>query len=123
MPNRRSYADQVAGRLTPFGPVVARAMFGGFGLYCEGIMFGLIAGDRLYFKVDDGNRADYVEAGTGPFTYDGRGKPIEMSYYEVPERIYAATDALAAWAAKALAAARRAKAPKKARRKPPARRS
>jgi len=98
-------------------------MFGGFGLYCDGVMFGLIADDRLYFKVDDGNRADYVEAGTGPFTYDGRGNPIAMSYYEVPDRVFAATEALAAWAEKALAAARRSKAPKTSGRKTAARRS
>lgn len=107
MPSDRAFTDGVLRRLTPFGPVAARAMFGGFGLYLDGTMFGLVAFDRLYFKVDDANRADYQSAGTGPFTYPGRTKPTTMSYYEVPAAVFADAGRLSAWADAAVAAARR----------------
>ena len=114
-----AFRDQVLRRLIPVGPVVARAMFGGFGLYLDGAMFGLIAFDRLYFKVDEANRADYHEAGTGPFTYPGRTKPTTMSYFEVPSAVFADAAVLAAWADGAVAAARRARAQgTRGRRKP-----
>lgn len=48
--------DQVAG----LGGVTSRRMFGGAGLYCEDFVFGLIADDVLYLRVDDSNREDYT---------------------------------------------------------------
>lgn len=101
--------DRVLGLLLPFGPVRARAMFGGFGLFLDDVMFALIARDILYFKVDDDNRPDYVAAGAGPFTYAGKRRPIEMSYYQVPETVMDDVAALADWAGNAHEAARRAK--------------
>ncbi len=92
-------------------------MFGGFGLYLDGIMFGLIAYDTLYFKVDDTNRNDFVEAGTRAFSYEGKHRPIELSYYEVPPALMDDPGALADWAGRAHAAARRAKAKKPGRKK------
>jgi DNA transformation protein len=104
-----AFRDRALARLLPFGPVQARAMFGGYGLYLDGIMFALIAFDRLYLKADDGNRDDFRQAGTGPFTYDGRRRPVEMSYWEVPTAVFDDPPRLADWANKAHAAARRAK--------------
>ena len=66
-------------QLEPFGPVTIRSMFGGAGLFRDGVMFGLIAYDTLYFKTGDANRADYEDAGMGPFTYEGKSKPVAMS--------------------------------------------
>lgn len=117
MAGDRTFADAVAGRLVPLGPVVARRMFGGFGVFVEGLMFGLIAGDTLYFKVDDGNRGDYHAAGAAPFTYQRRGKSVSMSYHEVPARVFGDGEALIEWAERALRAARRNKAAR--RRKAP----
>ena len=70
--------------LRPLGPVGARRMFGGHGIFMHGLMFGLIADDQLYLKVDAGNRAAYEAEGLLPFTYPGKGTPIEMSYREAP---------------------------------------
>jgi DNA transformation protein len=118
MPSDRAFTDGVLRRLTPFGPVAARAMFGGFGLYLDGVMFGLIAFDRLYFKVDEANRADYQRAGTGPLTYPGRTKPTTMSYFEVPSAVFSDAAVLAAWAEQALSAARRGRPAAGRRRRP-----
>ncbi|MBC7544755.1 MAG: TfoX/Sxy family protein [Candidatus Sericytochromatia bacterium] len=92
-------------------PVNARAMFGGYGVYSEGLIFGLIVADVFYLKVDDGNRAQFVAPGLLPFTYDAKGKQMSMSYHRVPD----VTDLgeLKPWIDGALAASRRANAAKR----------
>lgn len=119
------YKDFVCEQLEPLGPVRIRNMFGGAGVYLDDLMFGLIAGETLFFKVDDRNRADYEAEEMGPFVYEPpSGKAVAMSYYELPERLYDDADELVAWARKALDAALAAKsakpAPKKRMNKKPA---
>ena len=70
--------------LLPLGPVRARAMFGGWGLFLDDTMFGLIAGERLYFKVDDETEPRFAAAGAEAFTYLRQGKRAAMSYWEAP---------------------------------------
>lgn len=117
MPSTTDFRDRALGLLLAFGPVTARSMFGGYGLYLDGVMFGLIANDTLYFKVDDGNRDDYVKAGTGPFTYEGKRRPVEMSYYRIPDAVMEDPTTLASWAERAHQAAKRARAKNPPRRK------
>jgi DNA transformation protein len=100
------YLTYVVEQLECLGPVQARRMFGGAGLYCDGLFFALVADDVLYFKVDDSNRADYEAAGMEPF------KPFPdkqgvMQYYEVPIDILENRETLREWAEKALDVARR----------------
>ena len=115
MSSKSPFCAEVVDRLNQVGAVTARAMFGGYGLYLEGTMFALIAYDRLYFKVDDGNRNDYLAAGMAPFTYEGKDKPIQMSYYQLPDAVFADVAELAVWVEKAHAAARRSRAKQKPR--------
>jgi len=113
MSRPRAFADQVVARLSPLGPVRARGMFGGFGIYHEDLMFALIASTRLYFKVDDDTVERFEAAGCAPFTYArGEGKRIVMSYREAPAGAIDDPDALLPWAELGLAAARRARARK-----------
>jgi DNA transformation protein len=100
-----SFKDYVLDQLRALGGASARAMFGGFGIYRAGVMFGLIAEDTLFFKVDETNRADYEARKSQPFVYDGKGKPITMSYWRVPDDVLEDPDALRAWAMKAYDAA------------------
>ena len=89
------------------GAVTSRPLFGGVGLYHDGLFFGILAGDVLYLKVDDRTRGDYVEAGTAPFKpYAGR--PVTMHYYGVPAAVLESPPELARWARKAIAVAARA---------------
>ena len=81
--------------------VTARKMFGGAGLYCEGNMFGLIADDVAYLKVDDSNREEFVRAGSSPFK-PYKDKTTTMSYYEIPPDILDDQDQLVKWAEKSL---------------------
>jgi DNA transformation protein and related proteins len=109
------FVSYVVESLQPLGPVSARRMFGGHGIYLDGVMFALIAEDQLYLKVDDGNRAAYEAAGLEPFTYSGKGAPIRMSYHAAPGEGFDDPEVLCAWAREAYAAARRARAAAKPR--------
>ena len=67
--------------------VSARAMFGGYGIYRAGIMFGIVESGELYFKVGDEQKEKYLGFGSRPFTYMKEGKPQELGYYFVPEEV------------------------------------
>lgn len=113
------YKAFVVEQLEPLGQVRIRNMFGGAGVYFDDLMFGLIAGETLFFKVDDRNRPDFEAEGMGPFLYEPpSGKAIAMSYYELPERLYDDPDELVDWARKALNAALASKAAKPVKKKP-----
>ncbi|MHA1538423.1 MAG: TfoX/Sxy family protein [Alphaproteobacteria bacterium] len=99
------FLDFLKDQLNAFGPVTPRRMFGGAGLFRDNLMFALIAQDTLYFKIDERNRPDYEAAGMAPFTYEGKGKKMQMSYYEVPPDVLEDPADLAGWARKAFAAA------------------
>jgi DNA transformation protein len=117
MPGDESFATYVREQLAAFRGVSCRPMFGGFGVYRAGAMFGLIADDELYFKVTDGNRADYEAARSKPFVYQARGKRVALSYWRVPDDVLENPDLLVIWAAKAHVAALAARTGAQARRK------
>jgi DNA transformation protein len=94
--------------------VRARAMFGGVGLYADDVFFGILAADTLYLKVDDSNRSQYEGKGMTAFQ-PYPGKPITMSYYQVPASVLEDGDELACWAQASVRVAART-APRKARR-------
>lgn len=99
-----AFASFVIDQLEALGDVLPRSMFGGVGLYCRGVFFGIIGGDVLYLKTDDANRPDYVRAGMGPFKpYADR--PGTMQYYAVPVGVLETAPELVEWARKAVAAA------------------
>lgn len=99
--------------LAPLGVVRARRMFGGHGLYCDELFFALIAGDRLYLKVDDESRPAFVAAGCEPFVYDAKGKAMTMGYWTVPADAMESPALMQPWAQRAVAAALRARAAKR----------
>ena len=86
----------------------ARRMFGGVGLYSGELFFAIVAFDRLWFKVDDSNRADYEARGMGPFQ-PFPDRPTAMSYFEVPADLLDDAEELRVWAMRSVAAARRSK--------------
>ena len=77
------YLEYVLEQLEGLGEVTPRKMFGGAGLYRDGKMFGLIADDVAYLKVDDSNREAFERAGSSPFK-PYADKATVMSYYEIP---------------------------------------
>ena len=113
-----SYLGFVIDQLAGIGRVRSRRMFGGVGLYADELFFGLIAGNALYFKVDDGNRPDFVARGMQAFCPFPDKPELVMGYYEVPADVIDDADELVAWARRSLrvaaAAPRKAKPRKKA---------
>ncbi len=106
--------DQLAG----FAAVAVRRMFGGAGLFAEGMMFGLVAGDTVYLKVDAVSRPAFEAAGMGPFRYGtSRGETVIGSYYELPAEVLDDAERFCESAGQALAAARQAAADKPKRRR------
>ena len=100
-----------------FGPVFARRMFGGIGLFSGDAMVGIVFDDRIYLKTDENTRKAFAEEGMGPFVYRARtGEEIAMSYYEVPERLYDEPEEFAAWVRRAYGIAERSPAVQRKRR-------
>lgn len=99
--------------LAPLGPVVIKRMFGGGGIFLDGLMLGLVIEDVLYLKADEVNRAAFEAEGLQPFAYEKKGgKTTVMSFWRAPERLLDEPDEMVAWAREAFAAARRVKSAK-----------
>ena len=102
------FREFVLEQLTEVHQLHARPMFGGLGLYAGDVFFGIVAGDVLYFKVDQTTRADYEQAGSQPFKpYADR--PVTMAYCSVPVTVVEDAATLAQWARRAIAVARASK--------------
>jgi DNA transformation protein len=109
MPGRDAFGETLIEVLAPLGPVQIRRMFGGSGIFLDGLMFGLVADDVLYFKSDAETTPAYEAEGLAPFRYArSDGRVTVMSYWQAPERLLDEPDEMVAWARKALDAARRA---------------
>jgi DNA transformation protein and related proteins len=114
-----NYVSYVVDQLSRVGAIRSRRMFGGIGLYCDDLFFGLIDDDVVYLKVDDSNRDDYTSRGCEafrPFADDPNA--VTMSYHRVPEEVLEDADNLRIWARKSVsiaAAAASVKAARKAR--------
>lgn len=116
MPVSAPYRDYVLERLSRLGRVTAKRMFGGVGLYLDGVFFALIADDTLYFKVENATKAPYEAAGMGPFK-PFPNRPMTMRYYEVPADVLEDDDRVAMWARAAWDVAKRRASTPSARRK------
>ena len=92
-----------------FGPVHTRRMFGGHGVFHEGLMFGLVADGVLYLKADTEIAGAYSERGLEQFKYVKNGKSMKMSYFMAPEEIYEDPSLAGEWVALSYGAARRSK--------------
>jgi DNA transformation protein and related proteins len=99
----------------PFGPVVIRRMFGGAGLFREGLMFGLEFDGALFLRVDADSIPDFEREGSRPFVYTRAKSPGKVgrastAYWRLPERLYDDPEELAVWAERSFAIAQRKKA-------------
>lgn len=103
-----SFAEFLRDQLAPLGRITLRRMFGKTGVFCEGLMFGMVTEDTLYVRVDDQNRAAFGEAASyPPLNYEKKGSIIDLAFWRVPDRLFDEPDELLTWARAALAAARR----------------
>src|SRR3954452_20389971 len=103
-----SFAEFLREQLAPLGRVTMRRMFGKTGVFCDGLMFGMVTDNMLYLRVDDRNRAAFEEARSSPpLNYEKKGTTIALSFWRAPERLFDEPDELVTWARLALAAAGR----------------
>jgi len=105
-------ADGLKALFEPLGAVAVKRMFGGSGIYAEGLCFAIESGGEVFLKVDAQSQASFSAAGSSPFVYNARGKPMTTSYWRLPSAAYDEPDQLRRWAAQGLDAARRAAAVK-----------
>lgn len=82
----------------PLGQIRVRKMFSGGGIYCDGVMFGLISRETIYLKVDKTTIPAFKTEGSEPFVYKSRSKLVEMSYWRLPNRLLDETDEVIDWA-------------------------
>ncbi|MEZ6139221.1 MAG: TfoX/Sxy family protein [Zavarzinella sp.] len=106
------FLQYVLDQYATWGGVTARKMFGGAGLYRDGKMFGLVADDLVYLKVDDSNRDEYLEAGSHAFQ-PYPDKPMTMSYYLLPPEVLQNPTILMDWSHRSLAIQLKTKKKKK----------
>jgi len=106
---RDEFVDWVVELMQVIGPVASRRMFGGHGLFLDGLMFALIIDRELYLKADEQTRDAFIEQGLGPFTYLRQGKPCSLSYYQAPEEVLESVEMMRDWANRAYGVALRAR--------------
>jgi DNA transformation protein len=103
-----SFAAFLSEQLAPLGRITMRRMFGKTGVFCDGLMLGMVTDNTLYLRVDDDNRAAFQEAASSPpLNYRKKGETIDLSFWRAPERLFDEPDELVTWARIALAAAHR----------------
>ena len=109
-------AQELKALFEPFGPVTVRRMFGGAGVYADGLCFAIQARGEVYIKADATTRGAFEAAGSAPFVYEMRGKPTAMGYWRLTAEAYDDAETLRQWSRLGLEAARRAAAAKKPKR-------
>ena len=98
MPVRNEFVEHVVEMLKPFGAVTVRRMFGGWGVYRDGVFFALIAGDVLYLKADEESAADFDRQGLEPFVFRKEGEDISTSYRRAPDEALENPREMTRWA-------------------------
>ncbi|HKY64385.1 MAG TPA: TfoX/Sxy family protein [bacterium] len=99
MKQDQSFRDYVVQDLLGNIPGIhSRAMFGGWGIYKDGVIFAIIVDGALYFKVDESNREEFERRESRPFVYSrGKHRSTTMSYWLVPEEIMEDPEELDRW--------------------------
>ena len=99
-----TYAEFLREQLAPLGRITLRRMFGKTGVFCDGVMLGVVTENTLYFRVDEDNRETFREAQAfPPLNYAKK----DLAFWRVPERLFDEPDEFITWARAALAAAHR----------------
>ncbi|WP_137133879.1 TfoX/Sxy family protein [Rhizobium sp. FKY42] len=80
-------------------PISIRRMFGGKGIYRDGVIVALELRDEILLKADEHTAPLFSAAGARQWTYEGKkGKPVLMPYWSVPDEALDDPDEMAKWA-------------------------
>jgi DNA transformation protein and related proteins len=107
-----NFTDYLHDVFSRFAPIQIKRMFGGHGLFRDGLMFGLVADDTLYLKADGQSLEHFQALGLGPFEYQRLGTVARLAYYRAPEAVLEDRDEARLWGMRAFEAALRAQANK-----------
>lgn len=110
MPPRDALVEHCLELLSPLGAASAQRLFGGHGLRIDGVFMALIAGGRLYLKVDAQTQASFQAAGSEAFVYEARGRRVALGYWSAPAQALDCAHDMRPWARLALDAALRSRA-------------
>ncbi|ANK72484.1 TfoX/Sxy family protein [Ensifer adhaerens] len=91
------------------GPVTIKRMFGGKGIYCQGVIFALEVDGEILLKGDEQTAPALEAAGSRQWAYDGKGKPVKMPYWSIPDDAFDDPDEMARWVRLAYEAALRSR--------------
>jgi len=108
-----SFSSYLRDIFSELGPITLRKMFGGQGLYHDGLIIGLVIGEELFLKTDAATVEAFEQAGGHPFVYLGQSKPITMSYWLPPAEAMESSQAMRPWARLAYEASVRKNSEKK----------
>lgn len=108
-----SFVDYLPEVFAEFGTIALRKMFGGHGVYHQGLMFGLVAGDVLYLKADAVNVRFFEQEDLEPFEFVAENRTVKLSYRRAPDEIFDDRELAAQWARRSYEAALRAQAARK----------
>lgn len=109
------FVDHLKDVFRLFGPFAAKRMFSGYGLFRDGLMFGLVVRDTLYLKADAQSAPQFTQLNLAQFEYQRQGKATKLSYYTAPEAVMEDAADAARWARLGFEAALRAEAAKAAK--------
>ena len=104
------FTNYIVDLMQSTGPVNAKRMFGGYGIFLDGLMFALVSDGLLYLKADTENKENFIKNNLAAFTYMKKGKECHLSYFRSPEDALEDTDIMSNWANSSYAAALRAAA-------------
>lgn len=105
------FTEYVLEQMAGLGGAQAKRMFGGYGIFRAGLMFAVVLDDGLYFKADDLSVERFSSRGLKPFTYEAKGKPVSLHYYQAPPEVLDDPSAMVEWARDAYACAVRNQKP------------
>jgi DNA transformation protein len=112
------FQDLLDELFAPLGGVTIKRMFGGLGVFKEGMMFALVSDDVLYLKADESTAPRFEAEGYGRWVYPGHERAVAMPYWQAPERLLDDAEEFTEWARSAFGVAERNRAKSGAKRKP-----
>jgi DNA transformation protein and related proteins len=104
-----SFASYCAELLCGLGSVRVKRMFGGHGIYVDGLFIAIVAGNTLYLKADEQTVPRFEAAGCAPFIYSAKGRRDSLHYWSAPTEAMDSPALMQPWGWLALEAAMRAR--------------
>lgn len=101
--------DDIHDLFRGLGTVSIRRMFGGKGVYHEGMIVAVEVDGELLLKADSISAAAFAEAGSTQWAYEGKTRPVAMPYWSIPEAAFDDPEEMVRWTRRAFEAARRSR--------------